>query len=190
MPITVANLLTASRLAAVPLFIYLLFAFEDDYRFLALLVYGLAALTDLLDGYVARRTGTVTQFGRIADPLADRILIISGVIALYIKAASRLPLWAVSALVSRDLVMIAGSGLMILSGKHLRIIMAGKASTALTLVALCVLMVDRIGSLELDKIGIALFYAGLAFALFTGLFYIALGTKILLSKQGSEKTTA
>lgn len=190
MPITVANLLTASRLAAVPLFIYLLFAFEGDYRYLALLVFGMAALTDLLDGYIARRTGTVTEFGRIADPLADRILIISGVVALYIKAAGRIPLWAVSALVSRDLIMIAGSGFMILSGKQPRVIMAGKVSTALTLVALCVLMLERIGPLELGKVGLALFYAGLALALFTGLFYFALGTKILLSKQGSEKIPA
>ncbi len=190
MPITVANLLTASRLAAVPLFIYLLFAPGDGYRILAFLVFGLAALTDLLDGFIARKTGTITEFGRITDPLADRVLIISGVIALYVKAAGKIPFWAVLALVSRDMMMIAGSGFLMLSGKRIRVTMAGKLSTAITLVALCVLMVDRIGSVELEKVGLAIFYAGLALAVLTGLFYLALGTKILLSKRCSEEIPA
>ena len=73
-----ANVITLFRLFLLPLIFYLIIIGSD----LAVVVFALAALTDLFDGLVARSTGTVTEFGKILDPLTDRLLIISIVAAL------------------------------------------------------------------------------------------------------------
>ncbi|MCL5291769.1 MAG: CDP-alcohol phosphatidyltransferase family protein [Actinobacteria bacterium] len=184
---TTANVLTISRLLAVPVYLYIFFAMGDGYRPLALVVFGLAALTDYFDGFLARRSGTVTEFGKIADPLVDRVLIMSAVIALYIKAAGFLPVWAVAVVVGRDILMLIGAAVVLLNRKSLQIKMAGKVATAIILVALSILTIDKLGNLYLRDVGLALFYLGLAFSLITGLFYLGSGTKLLLSKQGSEE---
>lgn len=186
MPLTAANIITLSRLGAVPVYLYVLFGMPTEHRFLALVVFGLAALTDFFDGYLARKLGSVTEFGKIADPLVDRVLIVTAIISLYVKAAGSIPMWALALAVGRDLVMLVGSAVMLANGKSLKIRMSGKVSTALILFALSLLTLDKLGSVSFRGAGLTTFYAGLVLSLLTGLFYLGWGTKILLSKQGSE----
>ena len=94
------NKLTITRIALAPVFM-ILFLIDNRYtRLLALGVFFVAALTDLVDGYLARRNGWVTGFGKFMDPLADKILTSTGFICLvsldYVKA------WMVLAIVGRE----------------------------------------------------------------------------------------
>jgi CDP-diacylglycerol---glycerol-3-phosphate 3-phosphatidyltransferase len=80
--LNVANLLTVSRLALVPLFVWLLFADGTWWRLAALMVFALASATDRFDGQLARSRNLVTDFGKIADPIADKALIGSALVGL------------------------------------------------------------------------------------------------------------
>ena len=83
MKINIPNLLTILRIFAVPIFI--IFASYDvvtGSNYIALFVFVLASLTDLLDGYLARKNKQVTNFGKIMDPLADKLLVITALLCL------------------------------------------------------------------------------------------------------------
>lgn len=98
----IANWLTLLRILLIPVFVTLLV-----YRrpMLALAVFCLASLTDLLDGYIARHGGRPTRLGAFLDPLADKLLLVSIYLALGVRAA--LPAWLVILVVSRDVLIVA-----------------------------------------------------------------------------------
>jgi len=80
--LNVANLLTAVRLALVPFFVWLLFTDGAWWRIAALVVFALASITDRIDGELARRRDLVTDFGKVADPIADKTLTGSALVSL------------------------------------------------------------------------------------------------------------
>jgi cardiolipin synthase len=100
--VTIPNGLSFLRICTVPVFVWL---FVSDRESLAVGVYAAVAVTDFLDGYIARRTDSVTELGRLLDPLADRIFIAALAIALV--ATDTLPLWLASAIVGRDVIILA-----------------------------------------------------------------------------------
>ncbi|NUT12629.1 MAG: CDP-alcohol phosphatidyltransferase family protein, partial [Nonomuraea sp.] len=73
-PWNIANVLTVLRLVLVPFFVFCLFVPGTGWRLAALAVFGVASITDHLDGELARRYGLITDFGKIADPIADKAL--------------------------------------------------------------------------------------------------------------------
>jgi CDP-diacylglycerol---glycerol-3-phosphate 3-phosphatidyltransferase len=97
----VANALTALRLLAVPLLGYLLLQDSQDSRNLATLVFLLASLTDLLDGFVARKFGLITTLGKVADPIADKFL--TGVALLGLSYLGALPWWVTIVIIAREI---------------------------------------------------------------------------------------
>lgn len=127
------NALTLARLAALPVLLVVLLRAEGPTSGLGALIFGVVAATDLLDGHLARRLGAETRFGRIADPLADRLLVgvgLVGVIALG-QVAPAAPV----ILIVRDVLTIAGFAWLLRRGIEMRVDMAGKISSALTMVA-------------------------------------------------------
>lgn len=101
--VNLPNALTVLRLAVVPVFAVLLFqddALDDADRYWATLVFGLAILTDRYDGLIARRTGQVTEFGKLADPIADKALTGTALIALSVLAL--LPWWVTAVILVRE----------------------------------------------------------------------------------------
>jgi CDP-diacylglycerol---glycerol-3-phosphate 3-phosphatidyltransferase len=99
-----ANALTVARLFMVPVFTVLLLSARDehaDWRYVATAVFVAASLTDRVDGAVARRRGTVTDFGKIADPIADKALIGAALISL--SAISDLPWWVTIVTMVREI---------------------------------------------------------------------------------------
>jgi len=115
MPLTLANRLTVGRLLMVPFFIVtiLYYSPEKDYlRFIALGIFLVAVVLDILDGYVARKFDQETKAGAILDPLADKILLISAYICIYkisvLFDTIRFPIWLVVAVISRDIILILG----------------------------------------------------------------------------------
>src|SRR4051812_40864831 len=145
---TTANKITISRILLVPLFIVAVLYYTDGgneiYRLIALLAFAVAAISDGVDGYLARRYNQHSELGRILDPLADKILLVSGVVLLSLKNApylERIPIWLTATIVSRDVLLVLG--LIIIHhtcGKvTVRPIMIGKIATVLQMT--CVLWV-------------------------------------------------
>jgi cardiolipin synthase (CMP-forming) len=130
--VTVPNVLSGLRLASVPVFVWL---FVTDKEEAAVIVYGVGAATDWVDGYVARRTGAVTELGKLLDPLADRAFILALALALLLRGA--LPAWLGAVIIVRDVAVL---GLWPVvdrrSARRIRVNFVGKSATAALLVGL------------------------------------------------------
>ena len=106
--LTVPNLLSFLRIALIPLFVALIV--DRDTTFSGLLLFAGVAWTDWIDGFLARRLGQVSEFGKILDPMADRLAMGAGLVALALRGA--FPWWAAGAILVRDAaVLCAGVGL-------------------------------------------------------------------------------
>ena len=103
--INIPNALTASRILLTPVFMACLFASGWGWKWAALMVFTIASLTDLYDGYLARKDNAVTTLGRFLDPLADKILASSALIAFV--ALELVEMWLVAVIVGRD-VLVTG----------------------------------------------------------------------------------
>ncbi len=102
--LNLANLLTISRLALVPLFLLALFlgsGHGDGWRWLAAGLFAVASVTDQVDGWVARRYGLITDFGKIADPIADKALTGSALVGL--SLLGELPWWVTIVIAAREI---------------------------------------------------------------------------------------
>src|ERR687894_429946 len=129
---TVPNALSLARLFMVPGVVALLLARADG---LAAALFVLAAVTDFLDGRLARRAAP-TRLGRILDPLADRLMLSSVAVVLAVRGL--LPAWAVAILVGRDLLTLVGS---VVVGSKIRVNRVGQAATALLMGAVALLVI-------------------------------------------------
>jgi CDP-diacylglycerol---glycerol-3-phosphate 3-phosphatidyltransferase len=98
--VNVANALTVGRLALVPVFLWFLLAGGTGDRAIAFVAFGVASITDLLDGELARRRSLITDFGKIADPIADKALTGSALITL--SYLGELPWWITCVIVVRE----------------------------------------------------------------------------------------
>ncbi len=122
----IPNALTLLRFAAIPVFVWLLLDERSGPSWPAGIVFGLAGLTDQLDGYLARRWHVESQFGKIADPLADRLMIDTAVVMLV--AFDRLP-WVALVILLRDLLLIGGYRLVVPRGYAFEVSRLGKIAT-------------------------------------------------------------
>lgn len=102
---SLANKLTLARIVMVPFFLALVEIPFSHHMTWAAAVFLIATLTDLLDGYFARRQGTVSGFGKIFDPIADKILVLSAMLPLAVQG--RLSVWVVLILVGREFIVSA-----------------------------------------------------------------------------------
>lgn len=125
---SVANLVTVLRLLLVPFFFSALLRDTERSRLAAFALYTFAASTDWVDGQIARRTHTVTQIGKIIDPLVDRLLLASGVIGLYVIGV--LPVWIPIVLIARDVYLLWGSYRLERHHILIPVTWLGKATTA------------------------------------------------------------
>lgn len=122
----IPNALTLLRFAAIPLFVWLLLDDRAGPSWPAGIVFGLAALTDQLDGYLARRWRVESQFGKVADPLADRLMIDTAVVLLVVF--DRLP-WIALVILLRDLLLVGGYKLVVPRGYAFEVSRLGKIAT-------------------------------------------------------------
>jgi CDP-diacylglycerol--glycerol-3-phosphate 3-phosphatidyltransferase len=136
------NALTVARLALIPVFVVLLLRGNGGYSWPAAIVFGVAGVTDQVDGFLARRWHVESAFGTFADPLADRLLIDAAVILLWQEG--RLP-WVALAIPVRDLVALVATPLMLGRGYEFRVNFLGKAATWLLYASLGFVMVTQEG---------------------------------------------
>lgn len=165
---------------AVPVIAYLILTSADGSSWLALAVFAAAAFTDFLDGFLARRTGTVSELGKVIDPLVDRIFISSIVLALAWRGL--LPVVGVALIVSRDILAIIGYKLLEGRGIRLRVSLLGKAYTAVLMAALVAAMAGVTIGDGAAQLGFWLFWAGVAGSLTSGALYAYKAVSLLANK--------
>ena len=153
----IPNALTLARLVLIPVFVALVLAADGGHSWPAAIVFGAAAVTDQIDGRLARRWRVESSFGKVADPLADRLMIDAAVILLW--HADRLP-WIALAIPARDVALIAGYKLVVERGYDFSVNLAGKAATWLLYASLAFVMVTRKGT----DWPLWIFWAGVALA--------------------------
>jgi CDP-diacylglycerol--glycerol-3-phosphate 3-phosphatidyltransferase len=142
----VANALTVLRLALVPVCVTLLVAGGTGYRIAAFLAFGVASVTDLLDGELARRRNLITDFGKIADPIADKALTGSALVTL--SALGELPWWVTIVILARELAVTALRFWVIRHGV-IAASRGGKVKTLLQIIAISLYILP--GDLSLER---------------------------------------
>jgi len=140
---TTANKITILRILLVPFFVvevlYYVKAGNEIHRFLAILSFAVAAICDGVDGYIARRYNQHSELGRILDPLADKLLLVSGIVVLSFEQRPYLetiPLWLTGTIIGRDILLLIGMVViqMIVGKVVVRPRMVGKVATVLQMV--------------------------------------------------------
>jgi CDP-diacylglycerol--glycerol-3-phosphate 3-phosphatidyltransferase len=139
----IPNALTLVRLALIPIFVVLIVTSDGGHSWPAAIVFGVAAVTDQVDGWLARRWRVESSFGKVADPLADRLMIDAAVILLW--HAGRLP-WIALAIPLRDVALVAGYKLVVGRGYEFSVNLAGKAATWLLYASLAFVMCTSEGT--------------------------------------------
>jgi CDP-diacylglycerol--glycerol-3-phosphate 3-phosphatidyltransferase len=189
---TTANKITVVRILMIPAFVTMAIYYgqsvqrgspQEWERFTAIIIFLLAAVSDGLDGYVARHYNQRSSLGVILDPIADKGLLLSGIITLSISNWSeldpdygRFPVWFPVLVISRDAILFVGAGVLyLLNGRvHVKPNWTGKVATVLQMVAIGWVML-QLRLLPLLYIVIA---AGF-FTLISGIVYVADGVRQL-----------
>jgi CDP-diacylglycerol---glycerol-3-phosphate 3-phosphatidyltransferase len=161
------NALTLARLGLIPVFVALMVRAGHGHSWPAGIVFGVAGVTDQVDGFLARRWHVESQFGKIADPLADRLMIDAAVILLF--AYDRLPWAGLAVIVARDVVLLGGYRVLAPRGVELDVNVVGKAATWVLYAAIGF----RIVTHQSTRWPLDLFWAGVAMALFAAMLYVA-----------------
>ena len=154
---SIPNALTIARFAAIPVFVWLYLDAGDGAAWGAGIFFAAAAFTDQLDGYLARRWHVESRFGKVADPLADRLMI--GTAAVLMLATGRIPLVAALVILGRDVILVLGYRLLAPGGYDLEVTFLGKLATWVLYASLGFVLVTQEGTgwpLVLLWIGIAL----------------------------------
>ncbi len=161
------NALTIARLALIPVFVALMLSAEGGHSWPAGIVFGVAGVTDQIDGFLARRWRVESEFGRIFDPLADRLMIDAAVILLFV--ADHMPWAGLVVIVGRDLILLAGYKAIAPQGYELNVNLLGKTATWLLYAGTAFLIVTH----RATDWPYWIFWTGLALAVAAGLVYAA-----------------
>jgi CDP-diacylglycerol--glycerol-3-phosphate 3-phosphatidyltransferase len=172
----VANALTVFRLALVPVFLVALFwgtGHEPGWRVIACVVFAVASVTDRIDGEVARKRNLVTEFGKLADPIADKALIGAALIGL--SLLHDLPWWVTVVILVREL-GVTGLRFWVIRHGVLAASRGGKLKTLLQAVAIGLFVLPEWGWLR--DIAWVVMIAAIVVALVTGLDYVGRAVKL------------
>ncbi|MBF0124364.1 MAG: CDP-diacylglycerol--glycerol-3-phosphate 3-phosphatidyltransferase [Magnetococcales bacterium] len=165
------NLLTATRIVLIPVFILMVYLPGNWGKILPTLCFGLAALTDWADGYVARKSGQQTPFGRFFDPVADKLLVISALILLV--AEQRAHLLPVLLITAREITVMALREYMSGLGSTVGVSRLGKWKTGFQMTAILMLLVqDGLFGLPLTPVGLLCLYVCVVLTWWSGYDYL------------------
>jgi CDP-diacylglycerol--glycerol-3-phosphate 3-phosphatidyltransferase len=172
----VANGLTILRLALVPVFVYFLLAGGTSGRSIAFVAFAVASATDLLDGELARRRSLITDFGKIADPIADKALTGSALITL--SYLGEIPWWITAVIVVRELA-ITGLRFWVIRHGVIAASRGGKAKTMLQIIAISLYVLPW----HVDLAREVVLWAALVVTVVTGVDYTARAMRLRRAVQ-------
>lgn len=189
--LTVANAFTVMRMLLTCVFLVLFVM--DVYRPLAIATYAIAACTDWADGQIARRTQTVSWFGKLLDPVCDRFLLFTGVLGLVI--VGELPIWVAILVIARDCYLAVGALIVRrYRERPVDVVYIGKITTALLMFGFCDLLlglpvIDGLGICDASwlpglnsmggPVGLLFVYAGCVMSVITAIVYTTEGAAIV-----------
>jgi CDP-diacylglycerol--glycerol-3-phosphate 3-phosphatidyltransferase len=181
-PLNLPNLLTVLRIMLVPALVAALLGNTPAGDILAAVVFAVASLTDFVDGYLARARGSVTTFGKLMDPLADKLLIVAALLALV--SLGRLQAWVAMVIITRELAvtvvrMAATQGGVVMAANR-----SGKIKTCLQIVAILAVIAVQGHPLWVSL----LVYLAVLATVVSGLdFFFDLRRSIQRGQEGSER---
>jgi cardiolipin synthase len=184
-----ANWLTVLRIVLIPVFVLLLLYKRPGF---ALVVFASAALTDLLDGYVARRRGSQSRLGAFLDPMADKLLLTAAFVTL--TQLRVLPLWITILVISRDVILMMGALLIHMLGGRIypRPTWAGKAATFFQILAVLAGMVARYFRPMGPSAAVlnSIVWLAAIFTIFSGLQYLVQGMRYLSATDAAREESS
>ena len=171
--INLPNVLTLVRILLIPVFVMLLIDPTPDRALSAAIVFVVAAVTDLLDGYVARKTGQITKLGRLLDPIADKLLVLSALILLV--QVDRVSALVAILIIAREVAVTGLRAIAASEGLIMSAEVTGKYKMALQVIAIVLLVlegtvVESVGNLHLA--GIVTLYLSLILGYVSGAQYV------------------
>lgn len=184
------NVLTMLRVAMIPVVLWLLADGRPVMNFWAAIVYSLAAITDALDGWLARKRGLISVLGKFLDPLADKLLVMATLVCL--AEMGRVPSWATIIIIARELSVTALRSIAMSEGVVIAASQGGKEKTALQMVALLLLIVHHTYDIDfvfavlpihMHTIGLVLLYTSVVFAVTSGGEYAKLFVDAVEAKE-------
>jgi CDP-diacylglycerol--glycerol-3-phosphate 3-phosphatidyltransferase len=192
--VNLPNLLTMARIAAIPFFLWLLDTPTPERGFWACMVFTGAAITDVLDGYLARKLGVVSVLGKFLDPLADKLIVMAALV--WLVAMGRIPAWVVVLLLARELSVtglrsVAASEGVVISAGH-----EGKTKTALQMIGIIALVVGfpyhlsylgiDLGIVDMSHVGQMLVLLSLLFSFASAAQYVRLFAAAVEAKEAKD----
>ena len=181
--LTLPNLLTVFRMMLVPVLIAVLLSEGPEGDWLAAGIFVLASMTDALDGWIARRRRQTTNFGKLMDPLADKLLVTAALVSLV--SLDRLEAWVAMVIIARE---FAVTGLRLIAVEQGHVIPAsvwGKVKTAAQTAMVLVLVLVEDGAAWVD----AVVYATVAVTVLSGADYF-FGLRRLLDERGQARPSS
>ena len=164
------NGLTIIRILAIPIILILLFYPGQTYQLITAFFFLLIAVTDTIDGYLARRRGLVTTLGKFLDPLADKLLIVTALVALI--PARGVPLWMVIVIVGREIAVTGLRGIAVSQGIVIASSALGKYKTVFETVSIFFLILSgEYFSIQFHPVGMGFLWIALILAVFSGVDY-------------------
>ncbi|MDC4206278.1 MAG: CDP-diacylglycerol--glycerol-3-phosphate 3-phosphatidyltransferase [Candidatus Manganitrophus sp.] len=174
------NILTMIRVVLIPFFIFFFSRPSTSSAIIAAVIFLVASLTDLLDGYLARRRKEVTQFGKFLDPVADKLLIVAALILLV--ANGRVPAWIAIVIIGREFAVTAFRAIASSEGVIIAAEGTGKYKMFLQTVAIIFLITD-LPAFYFHEIGLFLLLIATALAIYSaGQYFIKFGRQVNLMK--------
>jgi CDP-diacylglycerol--glycerol-3-phosphate 3-phosphatidyltransferase len=173
------NLITLGRIALIPWFLYLLYYENRHNSFLAAAIYSVAALTDWVDGWLARVSGKVTTLGKFLDPLADKVIVLSALVMLV--RLGRAPVWVVVVILAREFLISGLRTIAVSEGLVISASQGGKWKTSLQLTGIICLMLHyhfAIGWIfgtvmtDFQAVGLTLLYLSLVPGIVSAIDYV------------------
>lgn len=189
------NLLTMARVVMIPICLWFLDRGTKESCFWSAAIFTLAAFTDMLDGYLARKLGVVSVLGKFLDPLADKLIVMACLI--WMVPMGRIPAWATILLLAREISVTglrsvaASEGVVISAGQE------GKLKTAFQMIGISALLLGvpyhmhyawiDLGMIDLIHVGRAFVYLSLGFSLFSAVQYVSLFGEAVQAKEKKLK---
>lgn len=181
--ITVPNLICLARLIAAPVIIWLILT---DSMTMAFIIFVVAGVSDAVDGFLARYLHATTDLGRILDPVADKVLLVSVYLTLGIQ--SHLPVWLIILVVSRDVFIVGAVLISYTFGQPVKIrpLIVSKLNTTAQ-ISLAALIIGDVGlDLVSDAVITGMIYITATTTVLSGASYLVRWTKMELFAQGSK----
>lgn len=183
-PLNVPNVLTVLRILAVPVLVVALLGETPNGDLIAAIVFALAAISDGLDGYIARRRHTVTTFGKLMDPLADKLLVVAALVSLV--SLGRVAAWVAMVIIAREVAVTGLRGIAAEQGVVIAASWLGKVKTVLQVAAIFALIIWEPAPAWVD----GLVYAAVAATVVSGAdYFFGLRRRIAESRAAAGTRT-